>query len=64
MAACAHAGTAGRPWRFAVAASLPFLAILSVAATARDVYAAPVLLGIAMLAGLWLQQLRAPAGRV
>jgi 4-amino-4-deoxy-L-arabinose transferase-like glycosyltransferase len=51
---------AGRPWRFALAASVPLLGILSVAATARDVYAAPVLLGIAVLAGLWLQQLREP----
>ena len=47
---------AGRPataWRFAVAASLPFLALLSVAATARDIYAAPALLGLAVLTGLW-----------
>jgi 4-amino-4-deoxy-L-arabinose transferase-like glycosyltransferase len=48
----------GRAWRFALAACVPFLAILSVAATARDVYAAPLLLGFAVLAGLWLQQLR------
>ncbi len=40
-------------WRFAVASSLPFLALLSVAATARDIYAAPALLGLAVLAGLW-----------
>jgi 4-amino-4-deoxy-L-arabinose transferase-like glycosyltransferase len=52
-------GDAGRPWRFAVAASLPFLGLLSAAATARDVYAAPVLLGLAVLVGLWLQQLPA-----
>jgi 4-amino-4-deoxy-L-arabinose transferase-like glycosyltransferase len=52
-------GAAGRPWRFAVAAALPFLLILSVAATAREVYAAPVLLGLAVLAGLWLQRLHA-----
>jgi 4-amino-4-deoxy-L-arabinose transferase-like glycosyltransferase len=47
---------AGRPataWRFAVASSLPFLALLSVAATARDIYAAPALLGLAVLTGLW-----------
>ena len=53
-------GKAGQPWRFAVAASLPFLVLLSVAATARDVYAAPALLGLAVLVGLWLQQLNAP----
>jgi 4-amino-4-deoxy-L-arabinose transferase-like glycosyltransferase len=54
-------GHAGRPWRFAIAACVPFLVVLSVAATARDVYAAPVLLGIAVLAGLWLQQLQVSA---
>ncbi|MBS0579781.1 MAG: glycosyltransferase family 39 protein [Proteobacteria bacterium] len=50
----------GQAWRFAVSASLPFLALLSLAATARDVYAAPALLGLAVLAGLWLQELHAP----
>jgi 4-amino-4-deoxy-L-arabinose transferase-like glycosyltransferase len=40
-------------WRFAVSASLPFLALLSLAATARDVYAAPATLGFAVLIGLW-----------
>ena len=45
----AHLGA----WRFALAASLPLLALLSLAATARDIYAAPVLLGCALLAGLW-----------
>ncbi len=40
-------------WRFALCASLPFLALLSLAATARDVYAAPALLGFGLLAGLW-----------
>jgi 4-amino-4-deoxy-L-arabinose transferase-like glycosyltransferase len=44
----------GSAWRFALGASLPFLALLSLAATARDVYAAPALLGLALLAGLWL----------
>ncbi len=51
-----HHNTAGKylfAWRFAVASSLPFLALLSVAATARDIYAAPALLGLAVLAGLW-----------
>jgi len=43
----------GAPWRFALSASLPFLLLLSVAATARDIYAAPALLGLALLAGLW-----------
>ena len=39
-------------WRFAVAASLPFLLLLSVAATARDIYAAPALLGVGLLIAL------------
>jgi 4-amino-4-deoxy-L-arabinose transferase-like glycosyltransferase len=46
-------GPAGTPWRFALSASLPFLIVLSVAATARDIYSAPALLGLALLVGLW-----------
>lgn len=45
------------PWRFAICATLPFLVLLSMAATARDIYAAPVLLGFALLIGLWLSEL-------
>lgn len=45
------------PWRFAICAIVPFLAILSVAATARDIYAAPILLGFGLLVGLWLSEL-------
>jgi 4-amino-4-deoxy-L-arabinose transferase-like glycosyltransferase len=48
-----EAGHSASAWRFAVASSLPFLALLSVAATARDIYAAPALLGLAVLTGLW-----------
>ncbi len=44
---------AATPWRFATAAALPWLALLSLAATARDIYAAPALLGFALLVGLW-----------
>ncbi|HEY5102202.1 MAG TPA: glycosyltransferase family 39 protein [Steroidobacteraceae bacterium] len=40
-------------WRFAVSACVPFLALLSLAATARDVYAAPAMLGFALLIALW-----------
>jgi 4-amino-4-deoxy-L-arabinose transferase-like glycosyltransferase len=47
------AGAAGTAWRFAIAASLPFLLLLSVATTARDVYAAPAIPGIALLIALW-----------
>jgi 4-amino-4-deoxy-L-arabinose transferase-like glycosyltransferase len=43
----------GTPWRFALCASVPFLALLSFATTARDVYAAPALLGFGLLVGLW-----------
>jgi 4-amino-4-deoxy-L-arabinose transferase-like glycosyltransferase len=48
-----EAGDSATAWRFAVASSLPFLALLSVAATARDIYVAPALLGLAVLTGLW-----------
>ncbi|HXO16132.1 MAG TPA: hypothetical protein VN835_07300, partial [Steroidobacteraceae bacterium] len=48
-----EAADSATAWRFAVASSLPFLALLSVAATARDIYAAPALLGLAVLTGLW-----------
>ena len=42
----------GTAWRFAVAASLPFLLLLTLSATARDVYAAPALLGVSLLIAL------------
>ncbi len=42
----------GTAWRFAVAASLPFLLLLTFAATARDIYAAPALLGVSLLIAL------------
>ena len=44
-AARARAAPRAAAWRFALAASLPFLVLLSLAATARDIYAAPALLG-------------------
>ncbi|MDB6161964.1 MAG: hypothetical protein JWO04_5670 [Gammaproteobacteria bacterium] len=47
----------GTPWRFALCAIVPFLVLLSLAATARDIYAAPVLLGFGLLVGLWLSEL-------
>jgi 4-amino-4-deoxy-L-arabinose transferase-like glycosyltransferase len=49
--------TRNTPWRFAVCAIIPFLLLLSFAATARDIYAAPILLGFAVLIGLWLSEL-------
>ena len=42
--------------RFAVAASLPALLVLSFAATARNVYAAPLLPGFALLTGWWISE--------
>ena len=49
-------------WRFALSASIPFLLLLSLAATARDIYAAPALLGFGLLVGLWAEAAqRAPA---
>ena len=53
----------GTPWRFAVSAIVPFLALLCVAATARDIYAAPVLLGFGLLIALWLSELVVGARR-
>jgi 4-amino-4-deoxy-L-arabinose transferase-like glycosyltransferase len=43
----------GTPWRFAIAATLPFLVLLSLAATARDIYAAPAMIGMCLLISLW-----------
>jgi 4-amino-4-deoxy-L-arabinose transferase-like glycosyltransferase len=51
-------GARGTAWRFAVCSCVPFLALLSVAATARDIYAAPALLGFGLLAGLWAEDTR------
>lgn len=47
----------GTPWRFAVCAIVPFLLLLTFAATARDIYAAPILLGFGLLIALWLSEL-------
>ena len=48
----------GTAWRFAVAASLPFLLLLTLAATARDIYAAPALLGVSLLIALEVSELQ------
>jgi 4-amino-4-deoxy-L-arabinose transferase len=45
-----------RPVRFALAAALPSLAVLSLAATARNIYLAPALPGAALLLGWWAEQ--------
>ena len=57
-------GLAGTRWRFALASAVPWLVVLSFAATARDVYAAPALLGFALLAGLWVQEAQQTATRL
>lgn len=46
-----------RPVRFALAASLPALVILSMAATARNIYLAPALPGIALLLAWWAREI-------
>lgn len=43
-----------RPLRFAVACIVPTLILLSVAATARNVYLAPAMPGFALLVGWWV----------
>jgi 4-amino-4-deoxy-L-arabinose transferase-like glycosyltransferase len=53
----------GTAWRFAVAAALPFLLLLSLAATARDVYATPALLGVSLLIALQLAEAERLGGR-
>jgi 4-amino-4-deoxy-L-arabinose transferase-like glycosyltransferase len=52
-----------RPVRFALAASLPPLAILSMAATARNIYLAPALPGAALLLAWWAREISAAADR-
>jgi 4-amino-4-deoxy-L-arabinose transferase-like glycosyltransferase len=51
-------GPEGMPWRFAVSAALPFLFVLSIAATARDIYSAPGVLSLGVLVALWLSEAR------
>jgi 4-amino-4-deoxy-L-arabinose transferase-like glycosyltransferase len=46
-----------RAVRFAIAASLPPLALLSLAATARNIYFAPALPGIALLIAWWAREI-------
>jgi 4-amino-4-deoxy-L-arabinose transferase len=52
-----------RPVRFALAASLPALVILSLAATARNIYFAPALPGVALLLAWWSREISAGACR-
>jgi 4-amino-4-deoxy-L-arabinose transferase-like glycosyltransferase len=50
-------GGSGRTVRFAIAVFVPTLAVLSLAATARNIYLAPALPGVALLLGWWVKDL-------
>ena len=52
-----------RPVRFALASTLPPLDLLSVAATARNIYLAPALPGFALLLGWWARETSAKGDR-
>jgi 4-amino-4-deoxy-L-arabinose transferase-like glycosyltransferase len=52
-----------RAVRFALAASVPALVLLSFAATARNIYLAPALPGAALLLGWWIERLTSGADR-
>ncbi len=52
-----------RPVRFALASSLPALVVLSLAATARNIYLAPALPGLALLLGWWGRETATSADR-
>ena len=54
---------AGRAVRFALCAFLPALLLLSLAATARNVYLAPALPGVALLIAWWGSGIARDAGR-
>ena len=51
-------GKRGSPSSVRIATFVPTLAVLSLAATARNIYLAPALPGIALLLGWWAQGLR------
>ncbi|MGD1146769.1 MAG: glycosyltransferase family 39 protein [Thermoanaerobaculaceae bacterium] len=59
-------GTGARrsAWRFAVAAIVPGLVVLSAAATARDIYAALMMPGFALLGGVWVGEAVGAPGRL
>ncbi len=52
-----------RAVRFALASALPPLAVLSVAATARNIYLAPALPGFALLLAWWTREIHGGADR-
>jgi 4-amino-4-deoxy-L-arabinose transferase-like glycosyltransferase len=47
-------GTLNTAWRFAIASSVPFIVLLSLASTARDIYAAPAVPSLTLLVALWM----------
>ncbi|MBS0388525.1 MAG: hypothetical protein JSR15_08585 [Proteobacteria bacterium] len=51
------ANTRRAAWRFALCAAFPGLAVLSLAATARSIYAAPCMIGFALLMALAIERL-------
>ncbi|HEY4212895.1 MAG TPA: glycosyltransferase family 39 protein [Steroidobacteraceae bacterium] len=57
-------GLEGTGWRFSIAASVPFLLVLSFSATARDIYSAPALLGLCLLMGLWAAEVEQAPGKL
>jgi 4-amino-4-deoxy-L-arabinose transferase-like glycosyltransferase len=48
-------------WRLALCATVPALVVLSLAATARSIYPAPVIAGFGLLIGLWLSEHAQPS---
>ena len=56
------AGPRRAAWRFALCAALPGLLVLSLASTARSIYAVPCMIGFVLLIGLWVTE-PADAGR-
>ena len=52
-----HSPHGNRAVRFAIAASLPPLVVLSLAATARNIYFAPALPGVALLIAWWAREI-------
>ena len=49
-------GERAAAWRFATAATIPGLLVLSIAATGRGIYAAPSLIGVALAIALWYEK--------
>jgi 4-amino-4-deoxy-L-arabinose transferase-like glycosyltransferase len=56
-------GDSYRAVRFAIASSVPPLVLLSLATTARNVYGAPVLPGVALLVAWWAHRIKADQDR-